>query len=112
MTITIEEARKLLPPEYGQVSDEDIQGILDYMHFICDFSIRWHRDHPGETFSDRKKVEPEEPKLNKEWHQANKMPIKATLDQKIKRHIDHVAHCKCRPMPNSIKVEIQKRIGK
>ena len=49
--------------------------------------------------------------INKERHLANKMAPKATLNQKIKRHIDHVAHCKCRPMPESIKEEIQKRIA-
>lgn len=111
MIIDIEKARKLLPPEYGQVSDGDIQCMLDYMYFICDFSIRWHEEHPGESFSDRKKIEFGKPKINKEWHQDNKMPIKATLDQKIKWHIDHVAHCKCRPMPDTIKKEIQKRLG-
>ena len=48
---------------------------------------------------------------NKEWHLANKMPPKATLDQRIKRHIEHMNHCKCRPMPESIRKEIEKRIG-
>jgi hypothetical protein len=38
------------------------------------------------------------------------MPTKWTLDDKIKRHIEHVAHCKCRPIPDKIKQEIQKRL--
>lgn len=109
--ITIEEARKRLPPEYNNISDEDIQRMLDYMYFVCNFAYDWQMKHPWENRADRKKTKPEEPKLNKERHFANKMPVKATLDQKIKRHIEHVAHCKCRPMPDKIKQEIQKRLS-
>ena len=46
MTITIEEARKLLPPEYSQISDEEIQRMLDYMYFVCDFAWNWQKEHP------------------------------------------------------------------
>ena len=38
MTITIEKARELLPPEYGEISDEEIQHILNYMYFVIDFA--------------------------------------------------------------------------
>ena len=110
MTITIEEARKLLPPEYSQISDEEIQRMLDYMYFVCDFAWNWQKEHPWENRADRKKIEPKESTRNQQRHQENSMPIKWTLDDKIKRHIEHVAHCKCRPIPDRIKQEIQKRL--
>jgi hypothetical protein len=47
--------------------------------------------------------------LNEEWHLKNRMPAKATLDQRIAWHIEHVEHCSCRPMPEKIKSEIKKQ---
>lgn len=111
MTITIEEARKVLPPEYSQVSDQEIQRMLDYMYLVCNFAWNWQQKHPGETQTNRKKIAPKEPIRNQQRHQANSMPMKWTLDDKIKRHIEHIAHCKCRPIPDTIKKEIQKRLG-
>jgi hypothetical protein len=35
-------------------------------------------------------------KINKEWHLANKMPPKATLEQRAKWHKEHLKHCACR----------------
>ena len=60
MTITVEEARKRLPPEYSQISDEEIRRMLDYMYFVCDFAWNWQKEHPGENRADRKKIEPKE----------------------------------------------------
>lgn len=111
MPITVEEARAILGPEYAKVSDTDIKTMIDQLYKFCHIIIDWHDKHPGEDFLSKKSIAPES-NLNKERHLSNKMLPKATLDQKIKRHIEHVAHCKCRPMPNNIKVEIQKRIGK
>ena len=50
------------------------------------------------------------PKLNRERHLANRMPEKATLEQRIDWHIEHSKHCACRPMPENIKKEIEKKI--
>jgi hypothetical protein len=89
-----------------------MQKLIDRMYRYCHTIIDWHMKHPGEGFlkwTPKESREPE-PSFNKERHLANKMPIKATLDQKIKRHIEHVVHCKCRQMPDKIKKEIQKRI--
>lgn len=110
MTLTIEEARKLLPPEYGQISDEEIQRMIDYMYLICNFAYDWQKNHPWENRADRKKIKPKETIRNQQRHQMNRMPMKGSLDDKIKRHIEHVAHCKCRPIPDKIKQEIQKRL--
>jgi hypothetical protein len=48
-------------------------------------------------------------KINKEWHLANKMPLNATLDQRIQWHLEHVKNCKCRPLGGKILEEIKKR---
>lgn len=47
--------------------------------------------------------------INKEWHLANKMPKKPTLDQRIKWHLDHSKNCQCRPIDEKILEEIKKR---
>jgi hypothetical protein len=48
-------------------------------------------------------------KLNKEWHLANLMPKKATIEERIGWHLEHSKHCMCRPIPEKLKVEIKKR---
>lgn len=49
--------------------------------------------------------------MNKEWYRANKMPDKATLEQRIRRHIAHAETCGCRPIPPKMQEEIKKRKG-
>jgi hypothetical protein len=48
-------------------------------------------------------------KLNKEWHLANRMPAKATVEQRIAWHVEHKKHCNCRDMPKKLKMEMMKR---
>jgi hypothetical protein len=48
-------------------------------------------------------------KLNAEWHLKNKMPEKATLDQRIEWHLAHFKNCKCREIPAKLLEEIKKR---
>lgn len=45
-------------------------------------------------------------KLNKEWHVAHRMPVTATLQQRIDWHIEHQKNCSCRPIPQEILEEI------
>jgi len=40
--------------------------------------------------------------MNKEWHARNKMPPKATLEQRIKWHNEHRQRCACREVPKSL----------
>jgi hypothetical protein len=47
--------------------------------------------------------------INAEWHLKNKMPVKATLEQRIKWHMEHAKHCKCRPIPAKLLAEIKNR---
>jgi hypothetical protein len=35
-------------------------------------------------------------KINKEWHLANKMPKKASFEQRVEWHRAHLKHCSCR----------------
>lgn len=44
--------------------------------------------------------------LNREWHQAHRMPKNATQAQRLRWHIAHARHCGCRQMPESLKREI------
>ena len=49
-------------------------------------------------------------KINKEWHQANRMPKNAKLDQRIEWHLEHLKNCQCRTdLPEKLKVEMEKR---
>jgi hypothetical protein len=40
--------------------------------------------------------------MNKTWHEQNKMPAKATLQQRIEWHRQHQQHCACREVPSSL----------
>lgn len=42
---------------------------------------------------------PGKPRLNAEWHRANRMPARATLEQRIAWHLAHREACSCRPVP-------------
>lgn len=111
MTVTIERTREKLWPKYVNATDEEIQVLINQMDRYCHLILDFIENHPDVDFT-QPAPKKTESKLNKERHLANKLPLKATLDQKIKRHIEHVACCKCRPMPDKIKKEIQRRIGR
>ncbi len=42
------------------------------------------------------------PRLNREWHLAHRMPPRATLEQRLGWHLEHHAHCACRPIPGKL----------
>jgi hypothetical protein len=49
-------------------------------------------------------------KINVEWHKANRMPPKATLDERVEWHAGHLKACACRTdLPPAIAVEFKKR---
>lgn len=41
-------------------------------------------------------------KTNKSWHEQNRMPKNAKLQQRIAWHLAHAKACGCRPVPPSI----------
>ena len=48
-------------------------------------------------------------KINREWHEQNRMPKNAKLDQRIEWHIAHAKNCSCREIPEKLKEEVKKR---
>jgi hypothetical protein len=48
---------------------------------------------------DRESEPMKPPKLNKAWHEQHRMPANATLEQRIRWHLEHRKHCACRPIP-------------
>ena len=49
--------------------------------------------------------------MNKEWHNANPMPPKATRDERINWHAAHSKACQCRPIPASLREEVQRYLA-
>lgn len=47
--------------------------------------------------------------INKEWHQIHKMPLKATLEQRIEWHLEHHKNCLCMPIPEKLLTEMKNR---
>jgi len=47
--------------------------------------------------------------MNKEWHKANKLSQKASVDDRIRWHLAHAKKCGCRPVPKTLLTEIKKR---
>ena len=107
MTMTIEEARNILGPKYDSLPDSQIQWLILLYSKLAHVMIDEYTKDPKAYM---KKIDNiKKSMINKERHLVNKMPSKATLDQRIQRHIAHTTHCKCRPMPESIRRAIEKR---
>lgn len=106
--LTIEEARKTLGPKYDTVPDHEIAWLILLFSTFSKYIIREYSKDPKWLLRKLKKAK--QAGINKERHLANKMQKKATIDQKIAWHIEHHKNCKCRPIPDNIKKEIQKRL--
>jgi hypothetical protein len=50
-----------------------------------------------------------ESKLNKDWHHEHRMPANATIEQRLKWHLEHAMNCGCRPIPIKVTEEMEKR---
>jgi hypothetical protein len=37
-----------------------------------------------------------------EWHEANRLPRRASLDQRVHWHLEHARECDCREIPPGI----------
>ncbi|QPF84026.1 hypothetical protein IC762_31070 [Bradyrhizobium genosp. L] len=46
--------------------------------------------------------------LNREWHRDNRMPPRATREQRIKWHVAHAKACACRSVPDGIRPDVEK----
>ena len=48
-------------------------------------------------------------KINRKWHEKNRMPKNPSLEQRIRWHLEHSKDCACRPIPQRLLTEIEKR---
>jgi hypothetical protein len=49
-------------------------------------------------------------RINVEWHKANRMPARATLDERVAWHLAHLEACRCRTdLPGTILAELSRR---
>ncbi len=48
-------------------------------------------------------------KINKEWHEQNRMPPKAPLEERLQWHLEHEKNCNCRPIPPKLRQEMIQR---
>jgi hypothetical protein len=49
-------------------------------------------------------------KINALWHKANRMPARATLDQRVAWHLAHLKACACRTdLPANVLMELKRR---
>lgn len=51
-------------------------------------------------------------KINKEWHEKNKMPKNPTFEQRVKWHLEHQKNCNCRPIPQKLLSEMAENDGR
>lgn len=47
--------------------------------------------------------------LNAAWHSQHRMPAHATMDQRIKWHLDHAKACGCREIPQTVRKALKER---
>jgi hypothetical protein len=52
------------------------------------------------------------PKLNKEWHEANRMPKNPTPTQRFTWHLEHEKACACRAISPKLREQITAWQGK
>jgi hypothetical protein len=49
-------------------------------------------------------------RINAVWHKANRMPPRASLDQRVAWHLAHLKACACRTdLPATIAAELERR---
>ncbi len=48
-------------------------------------------------------------KINKEWHEKNKMPKNAKFEERVKWHLAHQKNCNCRPIPDKLLSEMESK---
>lgn len=46
--------------------------------------------------------------INAEWHRKNRMPKKATFEQRVKWHLAHEKNCSCRPISEKLRNEMKR----
>ena len=106
--LTIEQCRKTLGEDWVNLSDKQVEELRDFLYKVCYIVVNKYKENGPEIFTQKPK---EEIRINKEWHNFNKLRSFASLDEKVKRHIDHIANCKCWHLPRYVRKEIEKRLS-
>ena len=44
-----------------------------------------------------------------DWHREHPMPVKPTIDQRVRWHLAHARACGCRPIPRTVLAELRAR---
>lgn len=111
----LEETKRKLVAGDEAFKDVELSRIKDFLDLYNSIFVAVKNYHIKYELNSKplskEIVKPTIPANNKERHKLNKLKSFATLDEKVKRHIDHVANCKCWHLPRYVKKEIQKRLG-
>ncbi|MGO9582086.1 MAG: hypothetical protein ACLP36_04690 [Acidimicrobiales bacterium] len=47
--------------------------------------------------------------MNREWHQGHRLGTGASLEDRVRWHLEHAEVCGCRPVPRPVLEEIERR---
>ncbi|MGO9558748.1 MAG: hypothetical protein ACLPQS_17450 [Acidimicrobiales bacterium] len=47
--------------------------------------------------------------LNRQWHAEHRLGSGASLDDRVRWHLEHAKVCGCRPIPDLVLAEIHRR---
>lgn len=101
----------VMDEKYKDVTLSRFRDFVDLFYSVFTSVKNYHTKY---GFSDEPVIEKEVKQQislnNKVRHKLNKLRPFASIDEKVKWHIDHVANCKCWPMPRYVKKEIEKRM--
>lgn len=50
--------------------------------------------------------------LNREWHEAHRMPPKPTRRQRVEWHAEHAGACGCREVPPNLAADVRALLKK
>jgi hypothetical protein len=49
--------------------------------------------------------------IDKAWHEAHRMPKRASRAERLAWHVEHAVNCGCRPVPESLRAEVEKELA-
>jgi len=48
-------------------------------------------------------------RINREWHEKNRMPKNASFDERVNWHLGHQKNCSCRTIPGKLLGAMKKK---
>jgi len=111
----LEDVKKRLVEKDKRFENVELGWIKDFLDlqnsvFVAVKTYHERYEIGNRPVEKKKEATPPIPLNNKEWHKSNRLRPFASIDEKVKWHIDHVANCKCWPIPKYVKKEIEKRV--